>query len=84
MALDKTTLEALLDTIRKFVRERLVPLEAQVAREDRIPEAIVAEMRELGLFGMTIPEQYGGLGLSTKKSVLRSWNWAKRRRRSAR
>ena len=67
MALDQTTLDALLDTVRKFVRERLVPLEAQVAREDRIPEAIVAEMRDLGLFGMTIPEEFGGLGLSTSE-----------------
>ncbi len=38
MALDQVTLDALLDTVRKFVRERLVPLEAQVAREDRIPD----------------------------------------------
>src|SRR5882672_8522369 len=65
MALDQTTLDALLDTVRKFVRDRLVPLEAQIAREDRIPDAIVAEMRELGLFGMTIPEEFGGLGLNT-------------------
>ena len=67
MALDQTTLDALLDTVRKFVRERLVPLEAQVAREDRIPDDIVGEMRELGLFGMTIPEEFGGLGLSTSE-----------------
>ena len=65
MALDQATLDALLDTVRQFVRDRLVPLEAQVAREDRIPSEIVAQMRELGLFGMTIPEQFGGLGLNT-------------------
>ena len=65
MALDQATLDALLDTVRRFVRDRLVPLEAQIAREDRIPDEIVAQMRELGLFGMTIPEQFGGLGLNT-------------------
>lgn len=65
MALDQATLDALLDTVRRFVRDRLVPLEAQIAREDRIPGEIVAQMRELGLFGMTIPEQFGGLGLNT-------------------
>ena len=65
MPLDQTTLDALLDTVRRFVRDRLVPLEAQIAREDRIPDEIVAEMRELGLFGMTIPEEFGGLGLTT-------------------
>jgi len=67
MALDQTTLDALLDTVRRFVRDRLVPLEAQVAREDRIPHEVVAEMRSLGLFGMTIPEEFGGLGLGTEE-----------------
>ena len=67
MALDQATLDALLDTVRRFVRDRLVPLEAQVAREDRIPGDVVAEMRSLGLFGMTIPEEFGGLGLGTEE-----------------
>jgi len=67
MALDQATLDALLDTVRRFVRDRLVPLEAQVAREDRIPQDVVAEMRSLGLFGMTIPEEFGGLGLNTEE-----------------
>lgn len=55
----------LLATLDRFVTERLVPLEAQIAEEDHIPEEVVAEMRALGLFGMTIPEEYGGLGLNT-------------------
>jgi acyl-CoA dehydrogenase len=67
MALDAPTLHALLDTIRRFVDERLRPLEMQVAREDRIPSDVIEEMRQLGLFGMTIPEEYGGLGLSTEE-----------------
>lgn len=67
MALDPSTLEQLLTTVRRFVRDRLVPLEAQVAREDRIPEEVIQEMRELGLFGLTIPESYGGLGLNTEE-----------------
>jgi acyl-CoA dehydrogenase len=67
MALDAATLDALVDTVRKFVRTRLVPLEQQVARDDRIPPEVIAEMRELGLFGMTIPEEFGGLGLSTEE-----------------
>ncbi len=64
MALDPETLKQLLDTVERFVRERLIPLEAQVAEEDSIPEDVVQEMKDLGLFGMTIPETYGGLGLS--------------------
>ena len=64
MALDPQTLREFLDSIARFVRERLVPAEAEVAESDTVPAAIVAEMRRLGLFGMTIPEAYGGLGLS--------------------
>ncbi len=67
MALDQATLQQLLDTISRFVRERLVPLEAQIAREDRIPPEVIQEMRELGMFGLTIPEEYGGLGLNTEE-----------------
>ncbi len=67
MALDETTLNQLLDTVRRFVRDRLVPLEAQVAEEDRIPAEVIQEMRDLGLFGLTIPEEYGGLGLGTEE-----------------
>ncbi len=70
MALDAATLTQLLDTIRRFVRNELVPLESQVAREDRIPDRVVAQMRELGLFGLTVPEVYGGLGLSTEEECL--------------
>jgi len=69
MALDPQTLEQLLDTVRRFVRERLVPNEARVAEEDAIPAAIIREMADLGLFGLSIPEEYGGLGLSMGEEV---------------
>ncbi|WP_174299311.1 acyl-CoA dehydrogenase family protein [Caulobacter sp. S45] len=64
MTLDPETLTQLLDAVRRFVAERLRPMEAEVAEADAIPEALVQEMRELGLFGLSIPEEYGGLGLS--------------------
>jgi acyl-CoA dehydrogenase len=64
MALDPQTLREFLDTIARFVRERLVPAEAEVAESDAVPPPITAEMRRLGLFGMTIPEAHGGLGLT--------------------
>jgi acyl-CoA dehydrogenase len=70
MALDPETLQQLLNTIRRFVRERLVPLEARVSDEDAVPAEVIAEMRELGLFGLSIPEEYGGLGLSMYEEVL--------------
>jgi acyl-CoA dehydrogenase len=69
VALDPETFEALIDTVRRFVAERLRPLEEQVAEEDEVPEDIVREMRELGLFGLSIPEEYGGLGLTMSEEV---------------
>ena len=65
MALDPETFDALIDTVRRFVAERLRPLEAagRGGRCDSRP-MIVAEMRDLGLFGLSIAEEYGGLGLT--------------------
>lgn len=64
MALDPETFEALLETVRRFVAERLRPLEAEVEAADAIPDAVVREMRDLGLFGLSIAPEYGGLGLT--------------------
>jgi acyl-CoA dehydrogenase len=69
MPLDLATFDALIDTVRRFVAERLRPLEAQVAEDDEVPEAVIAEMREMGLFGLSIPEEYGGLGLTMSEEV---------------
>ncbi len=62
--MDTDTLNELLAAVRRFVNERLIPLEAKVAEDDAIPADALAEMRALGLFGLSIPEEYGGLGLS--------------------
>ncbi|MBU3070164.1 acyl-CoA dehydrogenase family protein [Aestuariicella sp. G3-2] len=70
MIRDHETLNQLIDTLSRYVRDRLVPLESQVAEEDAIPDAVVEEMREMGLFGLTIPEEYGGLGLTMEEEVL--------------
>jgi acyl-CoA dehydrogenase len=70
MIRDPQTLQALLDTVNRFVRERLVPAEAQVAETDEIPADIVAEMKAMGLFGLTIPEEYGGLALTMEEEVM--------------
>ncbi len=64
MTHDPGTLGELTDVVRRFVRERLMPLEKEVAESDAIPDAIVQEMRDLGLFGLSIGEEHGGLGLS--------------------
>ena len=70
MIRDQDTLTALLDSVRRFVRERLVPAEDEVAENDQIPVAIVDEMKQLGLFGLTVPEAYGGLELTMEEEAL--------------
>lgn len=57
------TADALIDAIARFVRERLRPIEAKVAEDDRVPDDVVADMAALGLYGLSIPEEWGGLGL---------------------
>jgi acyl-CoA dehydrogenase len=70
MIRDQETINALLDTVSRFVRERLVPNEQSVADTDEIPEDIVRDMKEMGLFGLTVPENYGGLGLTMEEESL--------------
>src|ERR1700728_281988 len=70
MALDTETRDQLIDTVRRFVAERLRPLEAQVAENDAVPDDVLAEMRELGLYGLSMPEEYGGLDLSMEDECL--------------
>lgn len=64
MALDAETFDALIDTVRRFVTDRLRPLEAQVEADDAIPAEVIEEMKAMGLFGLSIAEEHGGLGLT--------------------
>ncbi len=70
MPLDLETRDQLLETVRRFVRETCVPIEAKVAEDDRVPDSVIAEMRALGSLGLSIPEEYGGLGLAMEEEVL--------------
>ena len=74
MAFDPEIRDALIDQVRRFVRERCVPAEAQVAEDDLVPADLVQEdssqMKELGLFGLAVPEEYGGLGLDMETECL--------------
>jgi alkylation response protein AidB-like acyl-CoA dehydrogenase len=54
---------AILEMVRRFVDEQIIPQASRYDHEDEFPEPIVEQMRELGLFGTTIPEEYGGMGL---------------------
>lgn len=64
MALDNDTFVQVKDAVSRFVRERLIPAEDIVEQTNEVPEDIIQDMRELGLFGLSIPEEYGGLGLN--------------------
>ena len=64
MAIDNESFELLLASVQRFVRERLVPAEDAVEEHDEVPADIVEDMKEMGLFGLSIPEEYGGIGLS--------------------
>jgi alkylation response protein AidB-like acyl-CoA dehydrogenase len=55
--------DALIDTVRRFIAREVIPVASEFEHADRYPEAIVEAMKGLGLFGITIPDQYGGLGL---------------------
>jgi acyl-CoA dehydrogenase len=83
--LDPDVYAEFLDTLRRFVRERLVPAEAEVISANRVPDSLLDEMRELGLFGLTIPEQYGGSGLRIDQYVeaMQELSWAAPAFRSA-
>jgi len=70
MIRDAARLERLLADTRRFVRERAIPNEDRVEQEDRIPDDLVADMRRLGSYGWSIPEQYGGAGLTTEELAL--------------
>src|ERR1700734_3724060 len=62
-ATDEDVRSAIIETVHRFVAREVIPVAADLERSDTFPEAIVEQMRALGLFGVTIPEEYGGLGL---------------------
>ena len=62
--MDEDTFEQFAGQLTRYVRERLIPAEPQVIAEDRVPDAIIGELREMGLFGLSVPEEHGGAGLN--------------------
>ena len=70
MAFDAEIRAALIEQVRRFVTEKCVPIEAQVGDEDEVPQAVVDEMKNLGLFGIAVPEEYGGLALDMETEAL--------------
>src|SRR5690348_7461330 len=60
---DPDVREELIGTVRRFVAREVIPIASELEHADEYPEAIVEQMKEMGLFGVTIPQRYGGLGL---------------------
>lgn len=69
MALDPETFLLLRETVARFVTERLIPREAEVVETNAVPADVVEEMKALGLFGLSISPEYGGLGLTMSEEV---------------
>ena len=69
MALDPESFDILLPTIQRFMRERLVPAENHLEEHDEVPADIVEDMKDMGLFDLSIPEEYGGTGLSMSQEA---------------
>jgi len=70
MIRDKESFHQFLESLRSFVRERLVPSEDRIARENSVPDQLVEEMAAQHMFGYSIPEEYGGLGMTMEELVL--------------
>ncbi len=67
--MDPEIFDAFIDQLKRYVRERLIPAEADMIANDRIPEDILQEMRDMGLFGITIPEEFGGAGMNVSQYI---------------
>lgn len=67
-----------MEQLQRYVRERLVPAEDETVEADRVPEDILTEMKEMGLFGVTIPEEFGGSGFNTSQYIafVQELSWA--------
>jgi len=70
MPFDVEIRDALIEQVRRFVTEKCVPAEAEVSEKDEVPQSIVDEMKSLGLFGIAVPEEYGGLQLDMETECL--------------
>ncbi|ODU00473.1 MAG: acyl-CoA dehydrogenase [Pseudonocardia sp. SCN 72-86] len=67
--MDASDLDDVLASVREFIREEVVPLEESIDADDAIPPRIVEQCKSMGLYGFTIPEEYGGLGLTVAEEV---------------
>ncbi|WP_313070397.1 acyl-CoA dehydrogenase family protein [Melaminivora sp.] len=69
MSVDQETFQLLQSSIERFVIERLIPAEDLVEERDEVPEDIISDIKDLGLYGLSIPEEYGGIGVSMSQEI---------------
>ncbi|WP_247710758.1 acyl-CoA dehydrogenase family protein [Qipengyuania aestuarii] len=62
--MDQDTFEQFHEQLERYVRERLIPAEKDMIEHDKVPDDILSEMKDMGLFGLTVPEDFGGAGLN--------------------
>jgi acyl-CoA dehydrogenase len=67
--MDAETLAQFVQAVRRYARDKLVALEPQVTDEDALPSEVIQDFRGMGLFGLTTPERYGGLGLGSAEEI---------------
>ena len=67
VGMDPEIFDQFIDQLRRYVRERLIPAEREIIEADRIPQDIVDEMKAMGLFGITVPEEFGGAGMNVSQ-----------------
>ncbi len=67
--MDAGSFEQFLEQLQRYVRERLVPAEREVIAADAVPQAIRDELREMGLFALSTPEEFGGAGMNAAQYV---------------
>ncbi len=76
--MDADVFAQFIDQLGRYVRERLIPAEKAIIESDQIPQDILAEMRDMGLFGLTMPEEYGGAGMNISQycTAMRTLSYA--------
>jgi acyl-CoA dehydrogenase len=67
--MDSDTFEAFIEQLKRYVRARLIPAEKAIIEADAIPDDVLAEMRDMGLFALTMPEEYGGAGMNVSQYI---------------
>jgi acyl-CoA dehydrogenase len=70
LMVSETEFDELIELLRDFIRREVMPAEAGIDENDEIPARLIAQAKEMGLYGYALPSEYGGLGLSVRQQVL--------------